>query len=400
VINQEQAEAVRVLHEQEQALREIDTVASSTSDYVLGSQRLNNWFSKTRQLMTEYVSETASSKLTSHPMVTNLLYPDRSFNYKIAHYRSVLIALQESIVTDGLRFLRPQPNLELAVAATKVERDSMNSEVEAAKAAIAARLKELTDLDDEYGQEGSRSKAYYQLPRWKIRAVDTLRHHLTTREVEYFEEKVGPPDDFLSEFFDSAKGILAGLLADLEAHPEYFFADVKNNTNLAQEQPMARKKPRVFIGSSGEGVKTAQIVQLLLDYDYDCEIWNQGAFSLTKGNLENLVEAMGRFDFAILILTGDDLVTKRDKTGISPRDNVLFELGLFIGALGRERTFMLSCSNDDLELPSDLAGVTPATYRRREDGNLRAALGAACTQIRLAIEGIETSGRSNRRMAP
>jgi len=216
-----------------------------------------------------------------------------------------------------------------------------------------------------------------------------LRQYLTTREVEDFEDKVGPPDDFLNDFFDSAKGSLAGLLADLESHPEYFFSSEKDEPKPDQGQPSRKAKPRVFIGSSGEGVKIARVVQLLVNHDVDSEIWTQGSFSLTKGNLENLMEVKNRVDYAVLILTPDDLVTKRAKTGISPRDNILFELGLFMGALGRERTFMLSCSDDDLELPTDLAGVTQASYRQRSDGNLQAALGAACTQILMAIEALE-----------
>jgi predicted nucleotide-binding protein len=47
------------------------------------------------------------------------------------------------------------------------------------------------------------------------------------------------------------------------------------------------------------------------------------------------------FDFAILVLTPDDLTQSRGKQQPSPRDNVVFELGLFIGALGRDRVFMV-----------------------------------------------------------
>jgi hypothetical protein len=68
------------------------------------------------------------------------------------------------------------------------------------------------------------------------------------------------------------------------------------------------------------------------------------------------------------------------------RDNVIFELGLFIGALGREHTFMVYNRETPMELPSDLAGVTPATYGSRSDDNLAAALGVVCTQLKRAIK--------------
>jgi CAP12/Pycsar effector protein, TIR domain len=85
------------------------------------------------------------------------------------------------------------------------------------------------------------------------------------------------------------------------------------------------------------------------------------------------------------VLTPDDLISRRGKTGNSPRDNVLFELGLFMGALGRVRTFMVGCRDDDLDLPSDLAGVKIASFRRHSDDNLRAALGPVCTQLKQAM---------------
>jgi predicted nucleotide-binding protein len=85
------------------------------------------------------------------------------------------------------------------------------------------------------------------------------------------------------------------------------------------------------------------------------------------------------------VLTPDDLVSKRDSTKNSPRDNVLFELGLFMGALGREKTYIAYCRDEALDLPTDLAGVTSATFAKRTDGNLTAALGPVCTRIKNAI---------------
>ena len=105
-------------------------------------------------------------------------------------------------------------------------------------------------------------------------------------------------------------------------------------------------------------------------------------FWLSKGNLENLLAAVKRVDYAVLVLSQDDVVSKRGEMVVSPRDNVLFELGLFIGALGREKTAMVYCRDDPPDLPTDLLGLTPATYARRRDGNLQAALGAVCTRLK------------------
>ena len=68
---------------------------------------------------------------------------------------------------------------------------------------------------------------------------------------------------------------------------------------------------------------------------------------------------------------------------------MIFELGLFVGRLGRERNFIVlprGCE-DNFHLPTDLLGVTPALYEaNRQDGNLRAALGPACSKMTKAIE--------------
>lgn len=146
------------------------------------------------------------------------------------------------------------------------------------------------------------------------------------------------------------------------------------------------EKPRLFIGSSTEGKDVADMLQLGLDYDVEVTVWHQGVFDLSQGSLESLVQASRKFDFAALVLTPDDLTSKRDKNVNSPRDNVIFELGLFMGALGRDRTFIVYCRDEKLDIPSDLAGVTPATFANRADGNLQAALGSVGTQIKNAIK--------------
>jgi hypothetical protein len=146
------------------------------------------------------------------------------------------------------------------------------------------------------------------------------------------------------------------------------------------------KRPAVFVGSSSEGLKIAHAIQLRLDQDCEVEPWNQGVFGLTQGTLESLVQALPRFDFAILVLTADDLARSRGHEKEVARDNVLFELGLFMGALGRERTFMIYDRSNPPALPSDLAGITATTFEPHSSGNLEAALGAACTKILQQIE--------------
>ncbi len=85
----------------------------------------------------------------------------------------------------------------------------------------------------------------------------------------------------------------------------------------------------------------------------------------------------------MLILTPDDLVLMRGEATKVARDNVLFELGLFMGALGRDRTFIVC--EESVTLPSDLAGITPAVYELSGDANLEADLGPVCTKLELQM---------------
>lgn len=87
-------------------------------------------------------------------------------------------------------------------------------------------------------------------------------------------------------------------------------------------------KPRVFIGSSKEGLLVAEAVQSELQHLALCRIWTEDLFKLSLSNLENLSEAIKEFDYAVLVMSPDDITIKRGQTAESPRDNLIFELGL------------------------------------------------------------------------
>jgi hypothetical protein len=155
-------------------------------------------------------------------------------------------------------------------------------------------------------------------------------------------------------------------------------------------------KPALFVGSSSEGLEFARAVRALLAQDAEVTLWNEGFFALGRTFIESLVNGLARFDFAVILLTPDDLISSRDLVAFSPRDNALFELGLFMGHLGRERTFVTRPRGDDVKIPSDLAGLTTALYDwPRADGNHKAAVGPACDSIR---EAIRTLGFSEARV--
>jgi hypothetical protein len=154
------------------------------------------------------------------------------------------------------------------------------------------------------------------------------------------------------------------------------------------------RHPSVFIGSSSEGLEFARAVRSLLAQDAEVTLWNEDFFGLGSTFIETLINALPRFDFAVLVLTPDDLVNSREVEVFSPRDNVIFELGLFMGRLGRSRTFILHQADAELKIPTDLSGMTTATYQwPRRDKSYKSAVGAACDSIRAAIRDLGVSDR-------
>jgi hypothetical protein len=161
---------------------------------------------------------------------------------------------------------------------------------------------------------------------------------------------------------------------------------------------MEAAKPSVFIASSKEGLKVADAINLNLDHDTFPTLWRTGTFRPGSSVLDDLVKKSSAVDFAVFVFTPDDAATIREEPTRVVRDNVLFELGLFIGALGKERCYVVRPRAVDMHLPSDLLGVTHVDYAPdRPDGELASALNAACKQIRdeIARHGpIQRSSRS------
>ena len=124
-------------------------------------------------------------------------------------------------------------------------------------------------------------------------------------------------------------------------------------------------QPLVFIGSSEEGLAPAEeLHRQLSKKPIVVRLWSDGVFEASKTSIENLVGLAGSVDFACLVLTPDDVMMSRGTTQLAPRDNVTFELGLFIGSLGRDRVFILKPRTMDMRIPSDLLGVTWLDYPR------------------------------------
>jgi len=145
-------------------------------------------------------------------------------------------------------------------------------------------------------------------------------------------------------------------------------------------------KPRIFLGSSGEQAKLLRAIERGLSEIADVEPWTT-TFNPGRSTLDRLVELSREVDFAAFVFAQDDwTTTDASKSGqASPRDNVVFEAGLFGGALGIRRTFILHAHGS--KLPSDLLGLTSVRY---DPATSSAEVRAINQKLRKAIE---TEGR-------
>ena len=92
-----------------------------------------------------------------------------------------------------------------------------------------------------------------------------------------------------------------------------------------------------------------------LNTDAEVTVWLQGVFHLSSYPIESLIEALTGSDFGVFVFSPDDVVLMRKKEQQAVRDNVIFELGLFVGRLGRERNFIVMAPGDgqNLQHPID-----------------------------------------------
>jgi CRP/FNR family cyclic AMP-dependent transcriptional regulator len=145
----------------------------------------------------------------------------------------------------------------------------------------------------------------------------------------------------------------------------------------------SREKIRVFIISSVEALPIARGVESAFEHDnFHVVLWTHDVFKVANYPLEDLERELEVSDFAIAIAQPDDLVKVRKEERLAPRDNVIFELGFFMGRLGRTRAILMEPRGSDVKLPSDLAGITTIPYKFVQGDGLAAAMGPACNRLR------------------
>ncbi len=152
-------------------------------------------------------------------------------------------------------------------------------------------------------------------------------------------------------------------------------------------------KPRIFLGSSGKQQKLLQALTRGLEDVARVEPWTT-SFNPGTTTLERLFELAHEVDFAAFVFAQDDWTTSQAASApaaeagqASPRDNVVYEAGLFGGTLGMRRTFILHANG--AKLPTDLLGLTCVRY----GGTTPTEIRAVCEKLRKAIENERSLSR-------
>ena len=145
------------------------------------------------------------------------------------------------------------------------------------------------------------------------------------------------------------------------------------------------EQAEVFIGSSTEKLGAAEHLNRLFAYKpFVSRPWTVGVFRPSGVTIDDLLRQAEASDFAVMAFGPDDTTIGRDGAEPSPRDNVVLEYGLYVGALGsRERVFVVAPRGVDLKIPSDILGLKILTYAT--DKPLDVALAPVASEISEAV---------------
>ncbi|GIM32725.1 TIR domain-containing protein [Paraclostridium bifermentans] len=136
-----------------------------------------------------------------------------------------------------------------------------------------------------------------------------------------------------------------------------------------------QKNKKVFIVHGHNEAMKESVARCLEKLDLEAIILHEKS---DKGRniLQKLEEEGSEASFAIVLLSGDDKCVSNENPEIvktRARQNVILELGYFIGKLGKQNVLALYNSEENFEMPSDYTGILYTKYD--SSGNWKLQLG-------------------------
>ena len=156
-------------------------------------------------------------------------------------------------------------------------------------------------------------------------------------------------------------------------------------------------RPRIFIGSSSESLPLARTVSRELKRNFNPVLWEKDVFLPSTFILDGLLEEVQKSHLALFVFSSDDVVKLRGRAYNVTRDNVVFELGLFMTKLGRPSClFLVPYVKQTFRIPSDLKGLSYISYDAGAvRKNAKNGLKVAVEELKAAIDKL-THGDGNR----
>lgn len=152
---------------------------------------------------------------------------------------------------------------------------------------------------------------------------------------------------------------------------------------MHQQWPVFKDKPTIFIGSSTDHLAVARaMAECLRSRNYEPRVWDDGLFKQNESTFDGLLRISTEVDFAVFVWGPSDLIMTKRQSIPSPRDNVVWETGLLLGALGKDRVFVVVDKTTSVKIPTDYSGITRAYYdgwSKRRSGI--SAVSSACKVI-------------------
>lgn len=208
-----------------------------------------------------------------------------------------------------------------------------------------ASLVALTEVEALYMNSQSFVRCTEEFPQLLRLMFDALASRLRERN-DAFRTPNTPPKIFVGS---STKG------------KDFAHAFVDKVKELIEKDARGAKTPAHGVDIEPVNVNAIETIEI--------NYWDKEVFSPSGTTLNTLIEKSKEVDFAIFALTKDDLAKNiKGADRWLPRDNVIFEIGLFMGELSKERTYLVMEQSDfaKLKLPSDLQGFTIAVFNKKD----------------------------------